>query len=113
MKKSISKLSVLILVLTLLLSACGGNTSKDLIGTWIPESGSYAPDGFPDNMELFSDGTCEIEGYGGDYSVIDGRFKITANAGGGTHTFAFDFELTKETLTLTSDNESVSYIKAE
>ena len=99
----------LILVLSVLAVACG---SSKLSGAWVPESGGSAPYRYPDNVEFFSDGTCEIEGYNGEYSIDDGRLKLTVDVGV-SQAVTYEYELRNDTLVLTRDGQSVTYIRKD
>lgn len=63
-----------VLVLSFILTACGGGIEKQLVGSWY--SGSKTTPSFV----LFDDGTCEIAGeYGtGKWAVVNGdQLKLT------------------------------------
>ena len=65
---------VLMLCMTLFLSACGKNYEKQLVGTWYREGDSSTA------FTLYDDGTCEIAGeYGtGSWAVVnDDQFKLS------------------------------------
>lgn len=62
------------LVLSLILTACGGGLEKKLMGSWYLESDSKP------QFTLYDDGTCEIAGeYGtGHWAVVnDDQLKLT------------------------------------
>jgi hypothetical protein len=115
MKQSRFRISRSQLALTIVLAisfvltsgACGTN-SPNLYGKWIPSTGGAAPHGFPDRMELFSDGLHITDGNGGIYSMVGGKLKLSA----GGHTIMFDYELRGARLTLKADGgQTIEYTK--
>lgn len=98
---------IVLMALCISIMAC---SSSKLNGAWVPEGRSSAPFSFPDNIEFFSDGTCEIEGYNGEYTVDNGRLKIVLNVGAEI-AYTYDYELKNDTLILTREEESIQYVR--
>lgn len=85
--------------------ACSAKSG--LVGTW--ESGDgISPYGFPESMEFFSDGTCVVDGYSGQYIAEAGRLKISALWA----VLVFDFKLSGDKLTLTDAYDTATYVKS-
>lgn len=73
-KKGCLSIAGCLLVLSLVLTACGGGMEKKLVGPWYGDSGTTP------SFILFDDGTCEIAGeYGtGKWAVVnDNQLKLT------------------------------------
>jgi uncharacterized protein (TIGR02145 family) len=88
-----------------LLAACGEGESA-LVGKWVLESGGKAPSGFPDDLELFKDGTGICEGMSINWKVDKNRFIVASSSIG----FALNYTVSDSTLTLTNDNsQSIKY----
>ncbi|MGN0326351.1 MAG: hypothetical protein ACI4DW_08560 [Lachnospiraceae bacterium] len=110
--KKFRLLVAIVTVLMVVLSGCG---SKSLVGTWVEDSDR------PETLELFSDGTGRLSSQSGFITSLtitswlaeDDRLKITVQAPLlGEYTFVEDYEVNKDTLTLTDDDgEETIYIR--
>jgi DNA/RNA endonuclease YhcR with UshA esterase domain len=109
MKKWKRYVGYLVVVFTLAISLTGCGSGKSaLIGSWVPENGDHAPGGFPDNVEFYSDGTCNWDDEDVNYSVESGRIKFSAWGQAET----YDYKINGSKLTLTDDDgDSVTYVK--
>lgn len=87
-----------------LLAGCGG--SSKLLGEWVAADG-YAMSGFPDEMELFDDGTCIVDGFNGSFTTQDGRLKISAL----WSAMSFDYKVSGNKLTLDDGYDTVDYVR--
>lgn len=122
MKKKIKRYLLLVIAGVFILScaACGGGSSKNsvsqLVGKWIYVStnddnrvSQNAPDGFPDEFELFSDGTGSSEGYDVAWIAENGRIKMVLD---NYYVHTFSYKYSNKSLSLTDDEGvTVNYKK--
>ena len=98
-QKKRAAISVFILLpATMFLSACGGGTSA-LIDRWSPEDGGSAPRGFPDNLELFKDGTGAFDSDHITWKAERGRLMFNVHG----DALVYDYKVSGSKLTLTND----------
>lgn len=105
--KRAQKILALVLALLLLagvLSGCSGKAA--LKGRWACTGGT-APWGMPDEVEFFSDGTCDVDGLNGTYAVDGGRLRISAFLS----TFTYDYKVSGGKLTLDDGGVTAVYEK--
>lgn len=111
-KKRIISICMATLVMLLAIASCG--KKEDITGKWVYTEEST---GRTSTMELFSDGTgTYIEdgwlSYSCEWSTENGRLKIEIDTGiFGKISQAADYELDGDTLVLTDDGESFTYIR--
>lgn len=121
MEKRIKRYLLLIVagVFMLCFAACGGaskNPASQLAGKWTYEStkdsdrkSQSAPDGFPDEIEFFSDGTGSSEGYDVAWVAENGRIKIVLD---NYYVHTFSYKCSNKSLSLTDDEGvTVNYKK--
>ena len=101
-------LTIALVISFVITSGACGTSSPNLYGKWIPSTGGAAPQGFPDRMELFSDGLHITDGSRGIYSMADGKLKLSASG----HTIIFDYELRGSQLILKENGgRTIEYVK--
>lgn len=102
---------VVALIMLIVLAGCG--KTEDLTGKWVCTEGETST-----TLELFSDGTgTHMQGdqtYSISWIAENGRLKISASLGFlGGYAEAADYELKKDSLTFTFDDDSVEHYKKE
>lgn len=82
-------LSIIMILIVLLLTACGGSAKNDIVGLW-KSSGEESI--FYNSVEFFSDGThvTETPGWSGTYTIDGNRLRIS----GKLHVEVFSFKIT-------------------
>jgi hypothetical protein len=104
MKNVQKKASLISALLFIGLLACGEDESL-LPGKW--DSGGEVPSGFPNDLELFKDGSGICKGMSINWKVESNRFIITSSLRG----FAFNYTVSDTMLILTDDNgQSAKYL---
>jgi hypothetical protein len=108
-RKNVFGVSMVALLFALYLVGCGGGTSA-LVGKWVPEEGQSIPAAFIETSAEFSkDGTGIIDNWSLKWTAENGRLTLKFDNGYG---FAYDYEISGSTLTITNDDgESVKYKK--
>lgn len=96
---------IMILLMAALMMCLGGCGEGNLIGKWVCTSDSGA-----ETIELFSDGTGTLIEDDISYEITwiaeNGRLKISASVGlFGEYSMVSDYELNKDTLTLTDEGD--------
>ena len=93
---------VIVFLLMVLVSGCGGNDQKSIVGLWEEENGEFS-------WEFFDDGTCVLNGITAEYSIVeDGKLKVTVMA----DSTVFGYSIKGDTLTATNQGQSFILIKA-
>jgi uncharacterized protein (TIGR02145 family) len=100
MKTNRFLLAAIFMVLALTSAYGAGNPA--LVGRWLPEGGGRVPRGFPDDLELFKDGTGIIDKISVKWKVDKNRFIVTSSSVG----FAFNYTVSGKMLTLIDDNNN-------
>lgn len=113
MKKKFSLIAIISLIC---ISALGcGKKEPEIVGKWMLEDANI-----PVSLELYNDGTgilCNYEddsitnSYECSWVINDECIKLSVNLGVITETTAFDYLLTEDTLTLNTEDSSVTYIR--
>jgi len=75
---------------------------SSLVGIWVPEGGGSAPRGFPDKMELLSDGTCIFEGISASWKISGERLFFMNIGGMGGE--AYNYKMSNSALVLINDH---------
>jgi len=106
-KKFLVGILVMVLVFGMIFISCGGASS--LVGRWFPEHGGTAPNGLPDDLELFKDGTGVNEGVAISWKAENGRFIISALS----RSLTYNYKISGGKLILTSDSngKSETYVR--
>jgi len=78
-----------------------GQGASSLAGIWVPDGGGTAPRGFPDQMELMSDGTCIFEGNSASWKTSGERLYFM-NIGGSSG-IAYNYKNSDSELVLIND----------
>ncbi|MCD7732386.1 MAG: hypothetical protein LUH56_02975 [Oscillospiraceae bacterium] len=99
--KKIYRLFLLLCIVCLFASLLTGcRSSLSLIGAWTPAGCDYAPYGYPDYLILEKDGSCNIEGGTGVWSVDSGILTIRASNGLYSVVCRYNYEINGSELTL-------------
>jgi hypothetical protein len=108
MRKPVLLLTIALVVSFVFTSGACGTSSPNLYGKWIPSTGGKAPNGFPDQMELFSDGFQITDGYNGTYAAANGKLRLSSSG----QKIIYDYELQGAQLTLRSNgSQTIEYTK--
>jgi tetratricopeptide (TPR) repeat protein len=91
-----------VLVVVGFISVGYGQGASSLVGIWVPDGGGTAPSGFPDKMELLSDGTCILEGRSASWKTSGERL-FFMNVGGSSG-FAYNYNMSNSALVLINDH---------
>ena len=117
------RLLTAVLLLCLLLTACGKPTaveteaSPSLVGVWV-NAGQYSEGrDFVETLTLNADGTAvvHLDYQGKDYATLEGRWSVAGDtlsvdfADPDTRDRSYTYTLTEETLILTGSGKDVSY----
>jgi tetratricopeptide (TPR) repeat protein len=95
-------LSAVVMLWAGLMSVGYGQGASSLVGIWMPEGGGTAPRGFPDKMELLSDGTCIFEGRSASWKTSGERL-FFMNIGGSSGV-AYNYLMSNSALVLINDH---------
>jgi len=82
--------------------------SQSPVGRWVPEGRGKAPSGFPDKMEITSDGAGIGDGMGFKWRIENSRIRFDFGAWGA---MAYYYIIYGSKLILTNDDDCVTYVK--
>lgn len=102
-----NKKIALILTVLMMLICCACSSGSQLTGSWVVEGSEGAPWNFPDEVTFFSDKTCVVDGFSGEYSTQKGSLKLALLGSA----YIYDYNVSKSTLVLSDDNYTVTYVR--
>lgn len=107
--KKICFLVVVVLIIIVLLLARYENSSSALIGSWEVTDNLSIWNSYPEEMQLMSDGSANIDGLSGRYSVDGDTINLTA----AWVAASYKFEVSGNKLTLDDGERTLHYERQE